>query len=138
MAPYLTREKVNQAQEARENQFFFQNVQNNEIFEIFKMSKNNRWINEITQKANACSLFDLLFCSVVPFSGKFGPKTQIVSLSWNLVLRLIQICEIPWWCSLFVFLIRKPFWVNLVQKIKTVSVSWNLVPRPIWICRIQW
>ena len=106
MAPILTREKVKQAQEARENQFFFQNVQNNEIFEIFKMSKNNPWINEITQKANACSLFDLLFCSVVPFWGKFCPKTQIVSLSWNLVLRLIQICEIPWWCSLFVFLTR--------------------------------
>ena len=26
-------------------QFFFQNVQNNEIFEIFKMFKNNSWIN---------------------------------------------------------------------------------------------
>ena len=29
------------AQEARHNQFFFQNVQNNGIFEIFKMFKNN-------------------------------------------------------------------------------------------------
>ena len=33
---------VKQAQEARDNQFLFQNVQNNEIFEIFKMFKNNR------------------------------------------------------------------------------------------------
>ena len=29
-----------------------------------------------TEKANACSLLDWLFCFVVPFSGKFGPKTQ--------------------------------------------------------------
>ena len=32
--------KIRRAQEARHNQFFFQNVQNNEIFEIFKMFKN--------------------------------------------------------------------------------------------------
>ena len=29
------------AQEGRHSQFFFQNVQNNEIFEVFKMFKNN-------------------------------------------------------------------------------------------------
>ena len=28
------------------------------------------------QKANPCSLLDWLFCSVVPFLGKFGQKTQ--------------------------------------------------------------
>ena len=28
-------------QEARDNQFLFQNIQNNEIFETFKMFKNN-------------------------------------------------------------------------------------------------
>ena len=33
--------KTKRAQEARHNQFFFQNVQNNEIFEIFRMFKNN-------------------------------------------------------------------------------------------------
>ena len=37
--------KIKRAQGARHNQFFFQNVQNNEIFEIFKMFKNNSWIN---------------------------------------------------------------------------------------------
>ena len=37
--------KIKRAQEARHNQFFFQNVQNNEIFEIFKMFKNNSWFN---------------------------------------------------------------------------------------------
>ena len=33
--------KIKRAQEARHNHFFFQNVQNNHIFEIFKMFKNN-------------------------------------------------------------------------------------------------
>ena len=38
----LNRVMVKRAQEARDNQFFFQNVQDNVIFEIFKMLKNNR------------------------------------------------------------------------------------------------
>ena len=37
--------KIKRTQEARNYQFFFQSVQNNEIFEIFKMFKNNSWIN---------------------------------------------------------------------------------------------
>ena len=37
--------KIKIAQEARYDQFFSQNVQNNEIIEIFKMFKNNNWIN---------------------------------------------------------------------------------------------
>ena len=107
-----------------------------------KSSKFSKTIVELmftTQNANTCSLLDRLFCFVELFLDKFGPKTQIVSLSWNLVHRLIQICRISWWCSLFYLFDQKYlFWVNLVQKIKTVSLSWNLVPRLIWICRIQW
>ena len=30
-------------------------------------------------------------------------KIKVVSLSWNLVPRLIWICGIQWWCSLFSF-----------------------------------
>ena len=37
--------KIKRAQDARHNQFFFQNVQKNEIFEIFKIFKNNSWID---------------------------------------------------------------------------------------------
>ena len=36
--------KIKRAQE-EDNQFFFQNVQNNEIFEVLKMFKNNSSIN---------------------------------------------------------------------------------------------
>ena len=39
--PILNRVKVKRAQEARVNKFLFQNVQNNEIFGISKMFKNN-------------------------------------------------------------------------------------------------
>ena len=46
-----------------------------------KCSKTNVALSFTTQKANAGSLLDWLFCSVVPFLGKFGPKIQIVSLS---------------------------------------------------------
>ena len=51
--PFHIRKRVmvKQAQEARDNQFLFQNVQNNEIFEIFKMFKNNRWINVYNTKS---------------------------------------------------------------------------------------
>ena len=41
----LKRIKVKRDQEARDNQFLFQNVQSNEIFEVLKVFKNNRWIN---------------------------------------------------------------------------------------------
>ena len=89
----LKRFKVKQAQEARDLCFkMFK------IMRFLKSSKCSKIIVELTfttQKANACCLLDWLFYSVVPFLGKLGPKTQIVSLSWNLVLRLIQLCRIP-------------------------------------------
>ena len=34
-------DKIKRVQEARDNQFFFQNIQNNETFEILKTFKNN-------------------------------------------------------------------------------------------------
>ena len=38
-----------------------------------------------------------------PFWANLVQKIKIVSFSWNLVPRLIQICRVQWWCSLFVF-----------------------------------
>ena len=46
---------------------------------FLRSPKYSKTIDELTlttQKANACSLLDWLFCSVVPSLGKFGPKTQ--------------------------------------------------------------
>ena len=38
-----------------------------------------------------------------PFWANLVQKIKIVSLSWNLRIRLIGICRIQWWCSLFLF-----------------------------------
>ena len=62
---------------------------------------------------------------------------KIVSLSWNLVPRLIRICGPQWWYLFFILERKHPFWANLVQRIKTASLSWNLVSSLIRICRIQ-
>ena len=58
------------------------------MFQIMRFLKSSKCWKTIvkltftTQKANACRLLDWLFY-VVPFLSKFGPKTQIVSLSYN-------------------------------------------------------
>ena len=38
-----------------------------------------------------------------PFWANLVQKVKIVSLSWNLVPRLIRICRIQWCCSVFLF-----------------------------------
>ena len=59
--------------------------------------------------------------------GNLFQKIKIVCWSWKLELRLIQICRIWRWFSVFFFLDRKySFWVNLVQKLKIVILTWNL------------
>ena len=42
-----------------------------------------------------------VFVGIYPFLANFVKKIKIVSLSWILVPRLIRICRIEWWCSLF-------------------------------------
>ena len=59
-----------------------------------------------------------------PFWANLPQKIKIVSLSWNLVPRLIQICKIQWWCFFFSIFDRKYiFWANLVQKIEIASLN---------------
>ena len=113
---------IKRAQEARHDQFFFQNVENNEI-EIFKLFENNSWINLYDSKSLRRLL--VLFSTENTFFGKFGPKIKVVSLSWNFVPRLIQKCRIPWWCSLFFFDWKYLFGQIWYKKIKIVSLSWN-------------
>ena len=58
-----------------------------------------------TQKANACSPWAA--CSAFKWKYIFWvnlvQKLKTISLSYNLVPRLIQICRIPWRCSFFLF-----------------------------------
>ena len=62
-------------------------------------------------------------------------KRKIVSLSWNLVLRLME-------NSMLVFILsaldwKNSFWEILIQKIKIVGLNWNWVLTLIRICWIQ-
>ena len=72
---------IKRAQEARQNQFFFQNVQNNEIFEIFKIFKNIFKVKFDTktdsnmQHSMLVSILSVLDSKATLF-GKFGPKNR--------------------------------------------------------------
>ena len=128
--------KINRAQDARHNQFFFQNVRNNEIFKTFKMFKTTIELMLTTQKAHACSPFCcvvlccvglvFLFLTGKTFLGaKLVQKLKTVSLSWNFVPRLIQIFRILWRCSIFLFLTGNTFVGKFGLKNQIVSLSWN-------------
>ena len=72
------------------------------------------------------------------FWGNLAKKIKIDCLGWHLVSRLIGICWIWWWCSLFCSGTKHPFVPNLVEVVKNVSLRWNLVLRLIQICIFQW
>ena len=69
---------VKRFQEARDNQFLFQNVQNIEIFKIFEMFQNKLTLT--IQKANAFSLLD--YCSI--FYCKYPPWVNLVQKLFEL------------------------------------------------------
>ena len=61
-----------------------------------------------TKRWGSLYLFLTVSTLFKPRNSKFGPETQnlaqklkIVTWIRNSVLRLIQICRIQWWCSLF-------------------------------------
>ena len=80
-----------------------------------------------------------IFCvrPEIPFLGKFGPKIKIVSLNWNLVPRLMQICRIQWWFWFFPFSTMNTFFDKFGPKIQN-CLEWNLVHGLIQISRIEW
>ena len=57
-------------------------------------------------------------------------KTKIVSLSWNLVTRLIRKC-----CCLFYLFIQIPFLRKSGPKNQIVSLSWNFRLFRVWTIR---
>ena len=80
------------------------------------------------------SVFDWKY----PFRANLVQKINVVSLTWNFILRLIQVRRIQWWCSLLLFQSGNTLFGQIwYKKIEIVSLSWNLVPRLIQICRIQ-
>ena len=71
-----------------------------------------------------------------PFWANLLQKFEIISLSWNLVPKLIEIYRIQWLCS---FYLEISFLGKFSpKKTKIFSFYWNLVLRLIQICRMQW
>ena len=96
-----------------------------------------------TQKANACSpwtacsVFDWKYLFWVSLVQKLNLSYQkTYHLSWNFVLRLIQIFIISWWCSLFLFLTGNTFCGKLGPKKKHCQFELKFSTRLNWICRI--
>ena len=131
--------KIKRAQEARHNQFFFQNVQNNEIFETLKCLKRTAELAFTTQKLNTCSPWTA--CSVFNWKYLFWvnlvQKLKIIKLSLNFVPRLIQICRIPWWCSRFLFLTGNTFLGKSGPENQNCQSELKSCSRLVWICRIK-
>ena len=98
-------------------------------YSIFLFFTGNTLFGQLWSKLKSLSNFSVFFFFGNTFLGKFDQKIKIISLSWNLVARLIQIFRIQWQCSLFsIFDLKYPFWVKFVHKIKIVRLSWNFVP----------
>ena len=70
--------------------------------------------------------------------GNSVDKLNIVTLNWNLVLWLIQICRIQWSCSFFSFFNINTLFAQIWSKKSKFSVCGNLIPRAIQIFRAQW
>ena len=65
------------------------------------------------------SVFDRKY----PFSANLIQKVKTISWSWNLVPRLIQLCRIQWWCSLFLFLIGNTLFGQIWPRKLKLSVQ---------------
>ena len=117
-------------------------------FKIFKLMRSLRSSKclettvELTftiQKANFCSPWTA--CSVFNWKYHFWvslvQKLKIISLSWNFAPRLIQICRILWWCSLFLFLTGNTCSGKFDPKDQNCQFELKFLTRLIWICRIM-
>ena len=96
-------------------------------------------VPRIIQMQNSMVMFTFfVFGRNYPFWANLIPKFKIVCVHWKLILRLIRICGMLWWCSFFPFSTGNTLLGQIwFKKIRILFLSSNLVPRPIWVCRIQ-
>ena len=84
-----------------------------------------------------------------PFWGNLIQKIKIVSLSWNSVPRLIWICRIHWYCSLFLFLtgntllgqilslkLRFATWKFQIRRIRNLLTFFQFLPDILFLGKI--
>ena len=73
---------------------------------------------------NSVMLLTFFFTWKTFFRSVSSKKVKIISLSWNLIIRIIWICRIQRRGSLFfIFYHKYPCLANLVQKIKIVTLT---------------
>ena len=74
----------------------------------FNIASNDHW------PTRKCNFF--VSDRKYPFWENLVQNIKIVILSWNLIPRLIWICRIQWWCSLFYFRPETPFLLKFGPK----------------------
>ena len=88
------------------------------------------------QKTSACSPWTA--CSVFNWKYQFSwvnlvQKLKFISLNWNFVPRLIKICRISWWCSLFLFSTANTFLGKFGPKNQICQFELKFRTRLLWI-----
>ena len=76
------------------------------------------WLSRTSHENGPFAVLDQKY----PFWVNLVQKIKIVSFSWNLVLRLIQICRTQWWCSLFPFSTGNSFFGQIWSQNSKLSV----------------
>ena len=128
--------KIKRAQEARHNQFLFQYVQKMRSLRSSKCLKTTVELTFTIQKTSACNPWTA--CSVFNWKYQFSwvnlvQKLKFISLNWNFVPRLIKICRISWWCSLFLFSTANTFLGKFGPKNQICQFELKFRTRLLWI-----
>ena len=75
------------------------------VFTFSVLGQKYPFFGKLGPKNQHCSFKVIRFRPETPFLANLIQEIKIACLSWKLVLRLIPIWSIQWWCSLFVFFI---------------------------------
>ena len=91
------------------------------LVKIFN-SLRNHIINSMFIMPNMSFIAGCISCQKLLLVAKNCLKSASAPLSWNLVPRLIWVCKIQWWCSLFLFLTRNTLFGQVWWKNSNLSV----------------
>ena len=106
--------QVKRANKARDNHVFSQNIQNNEIFKLFKMFKNKCWINVNYPKSKCLQLLDSLFYIIYRLLDFYSFSTNISSTIRDIKYMIVII----WHSCIFLcnyYIINNDFPVDIIN-----------------------
>ena len=102
------------------------------LFKV-KSDTNTNW-----NMQNSMLLFIYLLDWKYPFWANLAHQIKYVSLSWNLVIILIRIWIILWWCSFFLFSTGIIIFSEICAKKLILLFKLKFRTRLIWICQCCW